>query len=251
MWAHYCREGKGICLAFDEDPLANSFPTCYVGNVIYSEEPAQIDSYLLSYARHTGKLRHMTRLIAAANRAAYFIKRLDWQYESERRLIVDPSDVQDADGRLIATVRSASLRHIILGPNIERALDLSCEGYARASGVPMMKLRVGRRSYEPFFSQEHQYLSWTGTTFDPIHGVCPHCGPDAQLEADVCRWCGLSDEFRGSVASGNMLSVLLELGLKDGVPMPFAGLSPKGHLPQHTAEESNGPQSARTDDFDF
>jgi hypothetical protein len=30
MWAHYGREGSGICLGFDEDALTNEFPVAYV-----------------------------------------------------------------------------------------------------------------------------------------------------------------------------------------------------------------------------
>jgi hypothetical protein len=86
MWAHYSRDGSGICLAFDEDELVEQFPLAYVGNITYSDGPARISSKIIDYAYQTGKRRHTLALLRIGHRAAYYIKRTDWQYEAERRI---------------------------------------------------------------------------------------------------------------------------------------------------------------------
>ena len=88
MWAHYA-EQTGACLGFDEDLVANAFPIAVVKDVEYSDVPANINSGLVAHAATTQKARHTEWLLSAAYSAAYFMKRDDWRYEEERRIIVD------------------------------------------------------------------------------------------------------------------------------------------------------------------
>ena len=101
MWAHYAREGAGVCLAFDEDVLIDQLPVAWVGDIEYSDGPATIDSGIINFAYMTGKRRHTIHLLAIAHRAAYFKKRIDWQYEAERRIVVLPDALEDRDGVLL------------------------------------------------------------------------------------------------------------------------------------------------------
>jgi hypothetical protein len=60
MWSHYGRDCTGICLGFDEDELADTFPIAYIDNVSYADGPAQISSHLVQHAFATGKPAHVT-----------------------------------------------------------------------------------------------------------------------------------------------------------------------------------------------
>src|ERR1700733_13230580 len=112
MWAHYARETTGICLAFDEDALVNQLPVAWVSDIEYADGPATIEAEIINYAYVTGKRRHTFRLLAIAHRAAYFRKRIDWQYEAERRIVVPPDAVEDHNGVLLGKVKPEALRYI-------------------------------------------------------------------------------------------------------------------------------------------
>lgn len=58
MWAHYGKEGSGICLGFDEDAFVNQLPIAYVDNIEYADGPATISAEIVQYAYATGKRRH-------------------------------------------------------------------------------------------------------------------------------------------------------------------------------------------------
>jgi Protein of unknown function (DUF2971) len=237
--AHYAQDAKGICLGFDEDALANTFSTAYIDDVSYSEKPAQIESYLVEFAHGTGKRRHTLRMMAIANRAAYFMKRLDWKYERERRLVVDEDAVQECDGILIARVPQTTLRYIILGQNIEERLRHACETHAAAANATLLRFCIGKRSYEPFFSTGNRYLRWNGSNFDLLSGICTNCGCSEAVSTEgICRWCRISEETRRTAAARSMLSATLYYGIDEGIPMEFDGLEPRGYLARSTREEA-------------
>src|SRR5882757_5873845 len=50
MWAHYGRDGAGICLAVDEDTFVDRLPVAFVGDIEYTDGPATIDSEYIRYA---------------------------------------------------------------------------------------------------------------------------------------------------------------------------------------------------------
>ncbi|HEY4047026.1 MAG TPA: DUF2971 domain-containing protein [Acidobacteriaceae bacterium] len=58
MWAHYGRDGAGICLALDEDALIDQLPVAFVSDIEYTDGPATIDSGYIRQAYITGKRRH-------------------------------------------------------------------------------------------------------------------------------------------------------------------------------------------------
>lgn len=241
MWAHYAREGKGVCLGFDEDVLVESFPIAYIDDVSYSEEPAQIKSSLVNYAFVTGKRRHTMRMIEIALRAIYFMKRIDWQYENERRLIVDETAVQLSNQHYVARVSVATLRYIILGQNIDNSLRRFCEASALATRVQVLQFCVGKRGYEPLFLQQDEYFHWNGTNFDAISNICPQCGDaiDVLPVKGICRWCGISEESRWAAVAHNMFSATLHYGIDKGIPIHFDGLPPRGYLVKRATESLN------------
>ena len=232
MWAHYGQEGRGICLGFDEDALADEFPIAYITDIDYRDGPAAIDSYVVSYAYATGKRRHTLRLLEIAHRAAYFTKRLDWQYEHERRLVVPRDTVEDHEGILVARLSPSALRFIVVGSNTDEAASAICAAASQRFGVPLLKFGTGLRTYTPYFLQTRGgAMTWDSDHFAEHSAVCGECGEPGQLlEDDLCQWCAISDEAKNMAPRRSMLTATLHYGIDPGLPFVFDGLKPKGLL---------------------
>lgn len=232
MWAHYGREGAGICLAFDEDALLDQFPYAFVGDIAYSEGPAKISADLIKFAYTTAKRRHTLRLLEIGHRAAYFIKRTDWQYEAERRIVVTPDAVENRSGILLGNVDPAALRYIILGPKAGPEVEKLCRDRAKSWGVPLIQLRIGARTYAPFFTGPDMPAGvWFGSGFDKAAAVCKDCGEPASLtESGKCQWCDIDEGVKEDASRHSLLSLTLANGIDKGIPLAFDGLVPRGSL---------------------
>jgi hypothetical protein len=249
MWAHYGREGTGACIAFDEDALANQFPVAVVGDVVYSHEPAQIEAEKIVHAFGTGKRRHLLWALAAGHRAAYFVKRDEWQYEAERRFVVPPGAVRKRKGMFISPLPSEVVRHIIVGARADKAAKELCHKRAVQLGVPFHQVQIGKNTYQPYFESRLvgsdagrvDTMTWTGEAFEPCDNVCTKCGePFEERDEDdfddedgfsysgQCQWCAISPAARRSGPMRNALTISLHYGIDKGIPFAFAGLEPKG-----------------------
>lgn len=82
MWAHYADKGKGFCLGFDSDELCNFFS---------SQSSIKTDIAEVSYQKEfpkmpiTVKSNDLNKYAIARRTTKY----LDWQYESEVRIILN------------------------------------------------------------------------------------------------------------------------------------------------------------------
>ena len=251
MWSHYGRDCTGICLGFDEDELADTFPIAYIDNVSYADGPAQISSHLVQHAFATGKQRHTLRMMDVAHRAVYFVKRRDWEYECERRVVVDDRAVTLCDGHLIARVPQTALRYCILGAKIDAAMREFCKSRFLPIGVGVLEQRIQKRRYAPLFSQGEAQLRWTSGTFEVIAGTCLTCGAAETESEGICRWCNISDDARHTAGTRSMLSAMLQYGVVDATPIHFDGLSPKGHLSKAETPESHAVSQTPLEDFEF
>jgi hypothetical protein len=232
MWAHYGREGAGICLAFDEDALVEQFPIAYVGDIEYSDGPGKVPSWVVEHAFTTGKGRHTLRLLEIGHRAAYFMKRTDWQYEAERRVVVLPDAVEDHTGLLLGKVSPEALRYIILGPKADFAVKELCQARAREWGIPLIELRIGSRTFAPFFTGPGMpAVTWSNSDFAKVADVCGECGEPANLsESGKCQWCDITKEIKESAPGRSSLTISLNLGIRKGIPLAFDGMEPRGRL---------------------
>jgi hypothetical protein len=230
MWAHYAQDATGICMAFEEDSFVDCFDGVFIEDVTYSDAPATVSSDVIKYAYTTGKRRHTLRLLAIANRAAYFMKRSDWQYEAERRIVVPPDAVTDRGGHLIAEISPECVQYFILGSDAPRDLQILVRKRAEAFGTSVLQLGVSRRSYAPFFVGKDSVLRWTGASFEEADQVCSTCGEPAEDVSDdgLCEWCSISHADHHSAQLRSQLVLSLKLGIDRGVPLEFDGLVPRG-----------------------
>ena len=238
MWAHYGRDGAGICLGFDEDSFTDHFPTAFVGDIKYVDGPPTLSSFAIQYSRATGKNRHLMSTLANARAAAYFTKRADWRYEEERRVVVQPDSVENRDGILVSRVPANTLRYVIVGPKARRTVQRTCKSWARKHNVPLLCFRIGIRTYEPFFSgASASALKWIAGDFQDCLGVCAECGEPADVNEDgVCQWCSIPEETRHPVPADYMQSLMARIEIYE----PFGYTSARVERKGHGVKESGG-----------
>jgi hypothetical protein len=184
----------------------------------------------VKYAVTTGKRRHTLRLLEIGHRAAYFMKRSDWQYEHERRLVVPSDAVTERENVLVAQIAPAAIRSLILGANVDSDVRAIAEARASQYGWQLVQLSVGRKTYQPFLRGSDGVTSlWNGSVIESAAHVCAGCGePAAALEDELCEWCGISEGARNAAPRRSMLTATLHYGIDKGIPFAFDGLEPKG-----------------------
>jgi hypothetical protein len=194
----------------------------------------------LPYAFTTAKRRHTLRLLEIGHRAAYFMKRTDWRYEGERRVVVTPGAVEDRKGVLLGKVNPEALRYIILGPKVDLDVKKVCQERARDWGIPIIELRIGSRTFAPFFTGPHMPAgTWSGVDFQKVADVCGKCGEPANLsESGKCQWCDIPEEVKDSAARRSGLSLCLYYGIDKGIPLAFDGMEPRGRLVTESRRQS-------------
>jgi hypothetical protein len=250
MWAHYAVGQAGACLAFDETALAEEFPLAYVGDVAYEEAPARVANEFIDWAYTTGKRRHSLRLLAAARQAAYFKKRLDWQYECERRLVVLPKGLRRAGSAFIASLSARSLRYILIGSKAGHELQELCKRRAAECRIPCFTVHAGKRSYQPFFVKANRgTFRWGTGAFERQAHVCRSCRePAEELANGHCAWCSISPEARMSAPKRSMLAATLHFGIDKGIPLEFTELKPLGRWATESATREQEPSQPKRDE---
>ncbi len=96
MWGHYAEKGYGICLVFDKEKLLQNLPKgCSKGyvhyKINYSAEILVNADNIQEYFKNNEK-------------ALFFSKTIDWEYEQEFRIITQNNDTLDYKDSLIAVI---------------------------------------------------------------------------------------------------------------------------------------------------
>lgn len=149
MWSHYADGLRGFCIVFDEEFVTKTEPEAYVVDVTYIDAPPTLDSFVYAIARdqdwyhqmaidetetriqHLGKVDEMRwipiyeqagaeafRQMEEIWQLVFAAKPTEWQYERERRLLVQ-SPRSDTAPILRQYPRDA-IKEVILG---ERMAD--------------------------------------------------------------------------------------------------------------------------------
>src|SRR5437762_8689442 len=104
------------------------------------------------------------------------MKRAEWQYELDRRLVVNPSDVEAQSEWYIARLQPRALKYIILGAKAQLDVRKLCETRAKQFGIPLLEMRIGKRTYQPFFTvADGTAMMWDGAEFQVCADTCAKC----------------------------------------------------------------------------
>jgi Protein of unknown function (DUF2971) len=228
MWAHYARDGTGVCLGFDEDTLADAFPYANVGDVRYVANSAQVEAWKIDHAYKSGKNRHTEWLLDDGYGQAYFVKRLEWSYELERRIVVDRRSFRKSSAGFIARVPMQSLRYIIAGARADEGIVRLCRRRATRHGLSFARFTVGKRAFEPFFVVDSATLHWKDGTFVGCGSVCRQCGEPARVgPSGLCAWCSIDDKDKHNAALRSLWALAVHFKLQEPI-VGFSGAQVKG-----------------------
>lgn len=228
MWAHYGREQTGFVLEFDEERISEEIGCGAFHDVTYLDTRPAIEMELLQYAMTTLKPRHTERVRSIGMTKAYFTKATSWSYEQERRLVVDPKDIQwgGDDGKLqLLRLPERCVTAIITGAKADAEDEKDHRMKAQKIYASYFKLRLGRSSCSPFFIGEEG-----GThIFNPPFSICEErgctkCGqPIVEGKTDKCAWCSVAPEAISAAGENNPLNLLSVLGIPSNIS--FDGVS--------------------------
>jgi hypothetical protein len=99
---------------------------------------------------------------------------------------------------LLRAIKLEPLRQIILGPRTDTAVKEIYGTRAKEWGVSLPELRIGARTYTPFFNSAGTPAAiWTGKEFEAVDRVCEACREPAELtDSGLCEWCSISDKAK-------------------------------------------------------
>jgi hypothetical protein len=196
MWAHYASNLTGFVLEFDEDILMEFLSNSYIKDVSYIEKTsAEIEGHL-QRAYYVGKPRHAMWLRQATDHHAYFSKHICWNYEQERRLVINTDDIDKLDEHMLIYVPTKCITAIIAGSrvsenmlkeSITQAVNIGCKHYS---------LLIGKSYSHAFLKDESgvsYILSDDGIVEEAI-SRCESCKEPIEDESqELCGWCAIDN----------------------------------------------------------
>ncbi len=214
MWAHYATNLEGFAVELVEEKLSEPFQDSRLGDVTYSDTPAEDLSELLYRAYVIGKFRYTYFLQRAVFNAAYFTKALFWSYEQERRLVVSESHTRAAGPLKLLDAPSDCVSSIICGPRATQSTRQALKIKSEEFGCRYLEMRIGKSSAIPYFVDcNGDPFSFDVNDITPRDHCCDKCREPLFVATDRCSWCQIDDELRLHAASRNPFRILDRAGL--------------------------------------
>ena len=215
MWAHYGSECSGFALEVEEELLTKTFPEIRADDVSYSSDPTTIDVGLVQHAAMTCKPRHSYFVQSAALSAAYFTKNAVWNYEVERRVVLNSTDTISIGGHTLLRLPEKSITAVIAGPRANVRFRRRLEVIANRLGAAYFQLHIPRNSITPFFTgSAAETFAFDGAALMRIDHTCIECGEPLQDDStETCTWCCISEAHRLDAARSNPLRLLANLDM--------------------------------------
>lgn len=214
MWAHYAKNGSGFVIEIDEDKLSNHINYEGLDDVTYQDEArSEIENHL-QRAYQIGKPRHLMFLRQAAYYAAYFTKSSCWNYELERRLIVNDSDIENIYGNMILYIPLDCISKIIAGPRIKSSFLQQGVELSKKYNIPFLQVNVGKTTSTPYLiNNSFETYIYDGNEIVQAPFCCSSCKePMINEDNEVCSWCLITEEHERD-ASINAFSMLERAGI--------------------------------------
>lgn len=217
MWSHYANDHKGICIGFNEKKLTNQFSAAFIGNVQYINDPMSIKDGVMDYLSYSGKKTNTKRIIAKALTLAYFSKRKDWQYEKERRIVIQPNEATKIDEKYFTLeIDANTIDYIIFGQETAKEDIIKTRDWAYDNNIKMIFMRNSKYFIEPFYVAQESIFQWDNLKDEFItKEICRICGePNPNIQDSICPRCQITPEIENYVIMQNQYFTLINLGLE-------------------------------------
>lgn len=207
MWAHYANNMNGLVLEINEESLLdaicehNDESLIMLKDIEYRDDPDPRIQEAMMLARTTCDNRHYNHKQSAIRYAMYFYKSTSWQYENERRLLLDPNikyTSRKIEGATINLLElpSECITSVIYGD--ENNLTLKdkrlLEKLKSDHCIQVYQAKVDKSLILPYFldesSQTYQFIN---NKFQIINS-CEKCNAPCDNWSDSCSDCAISEE---------------------------------------------------------
>ncbi|BBB47146.1 DUF2971 domain-containing protein [Pelolinea submarina] len=215
MWSHYAQNLAGFVIEINEENLAKQFPKSRFGDVDYREKPDDSLQYSLHKAFTTLKPRHTYSLFNEVLGMAYFSKNICWNYELERRMVIDPDETRESNGLILIDIPINCVSAIICGPRANLKTKEALSKQANRFKCNYFEMKIGHSSITPFFVNRtgDSYIFKEGKLLPPSK-FCIMCKePLGNTDTKVCSWCSINESNRASAAVKNPFRMLDSIGL--------------------------------------
>lgn len=214
MWAHYASNLQGFVLEIDEQSLSKIFPRSGFGDVDYQDGPSAAVEENLYRAYEIGKFRYMHFLRRSVFSAAYYTKQSCWAYESERRMIVDETEVRKLNELTLLDVPTSCVKSIICGPRAKDHLVNQLQKEADTNNCAFFQMRIGKSTGLPYFdSPSGQKFAFYDENLSPVANTCRACSEPIKADRTHCSWCLIDDSHRQNAAQKNSFRLLDHYGI--------------------------------------
>ena len=222
MWAHYAHDSKGFVLEVDESKLTDFYKDASLNDITYQNEPRSDLEGTLQMAYGRRKPRDLMFLRQGVDYAAYFTKNSCWEYELERRLVINDHDIENIHGNMISFIPTDCISSIISGsrakPNtIKQGIELS-----KKINTRFFKTNIGRTTSSPYLTDiDANTFIFDGNNIIKSPYSCNLCKEPLANEAkELCSWCSITEDHRFD-ASINPLRMFSDAGTLDSYVAAF------------------------------
>lgn len=214
MWAHYAQNHEGFAIELDEDKVKDAIPDVGFGDIDYRDKADDGIQDILERAFHIGKPRYMYFLHRAVLSAAYFTKSSCWNYENERRMIVDEESVSRIGDLMLLDLPVDCISSIIIGSRANKNTKEKLHEISKRIKCNIFELNIGRSTTTPFFRTKTGRTSvFNGSAIERSPKYCCKCGEPVIGRLAKCSWCRISEAHQINAAYKNPYRALAGAGI--------------------------------------
>lgn len=216
MWAHYAQNLSGFSIEFNESILKDCFPESTFNDVAYQDTPDKNITDMLHRASVIGKPRYLYFLKSAVMRAAYFTKATCWEYEQERRMVMDHGTTRIVNDLMLIGVPKECVTGLLCGPRASSETKRTVQDKANQIGCNYFELKTGKSSVVPYFTNiDNIPYVFNGINIERSKQFCGACKEPLAVDSELCSWCEITATHEVAAASRNIFRAYARHGLLD------------------------------------
>lgn len=220
MWAHYAGNSSGFVIEINEEKLKKHIEETGFGentgieDVDYKDSPDEGIEPTLARAFHICKPRYIYFLQAYIRHAAYLTKQCYWEYEQERRVIIDEQAlIKPEDWLMLLPVPISCITAIIVGHKAKADLKEKIKALSKKAKCRYFEMVIGKTTTNPFLlSINNKSHRFKNGRIEPVNFQCKKCNEPIDEQKKTCGWCSISERDVDNAARKNAFRALNRMG---------------------------------------